>query len=164
MLYEISNPSDPYTIEANSLDVAFVACMLLGEGLYAFKPVGDAEAPEIPMFLLGLFGAEPWCQKHLGKSFEEAMSSVLDGKRAELADCMGSCLIGNARDRQTYRDGMELITDPVNREAWHFRWHATRRRSLNDIGGRAYVWARSLRTGDTKQAKGGGDVNSTQTQ
>jgi len=27
MLYEIINMSDPYTIEAKSLDVAFIACM-----------------------------------------------------------------------------------------------------------------------------------------
>ena len=48
MLYTIINPSDPYTVEANRLDVAAVASLLLGSGQYSFEPLDGSV--DIPMF------------------------------------------------------------------------------------------------------------------
>ena len=157
MLYEIINPSDAYTIEAASLDVAFVACVFLGRGLYSFQPIdvgedadGEPEvtkvaAEEIPLFLFG--GTEEWCKQHLNESFESVVDRVTKDKATELAACFESCLIGKATDRDTYLAGLKLIEDPHNREEWRRRWHDKRRSSMNDIGGRAYLMAKRLREG-----------------
>jgi hypothetical protein len=145
-LYEIINPSDPYTIEAPSLDVAFVACLFLGTGQYAFKPL-DEDGEEIPLFIFG--GMEAWCAEHLEEGFEAVVTRVTTepAKRKELADCFDSCLIGRREDRNAYRAGLELIDDPAKREQWRDRWHDDRRSSLNNIGARAFEMASKLREG-----------------
>ena len=148
MLYEISNPSDSYTIEAKSLDVAFVACILLGNGQYAFEALEDG-AEDIPLFMFG--GHDAWSQKHFVKKTEDVLMQVTSGKLMELADCFDSCLIGRPSDRKTYLAGLELIDDPAKREIWRARWHDVRRSSMNDIGGRAYAMAKKLREGELKQ-------------
>ena len=141
MLYEIINPSDPYTIEADSLDVALAACLFLGDGQYAFEPLTDG--PRIPLFLFG--GVETWCQGHFNQSLEATLNHVLKEKCTELADCMDSCLIGKASDRATYLNALELIDDPSKREQWRAKWHEDRRSSLNDIGSRAFKMAQNFR-------------------
>jgi hypothetical protein len=149
MLYEIVNPSDPYTIKAESLDVAFVACLMLGNGQYAFGPLESAGV-KIPLFLFGgLADCEAWSTEHLHEEFESVIKRVTTDplKIAELAACFESCLIGRFKERETYRAGLELIDDPAKRDEWRARWHDTRRSSLNDIGGRAYEMASKLRTG-----------------
>jgi hypothetical protein len=145
MLYEIINPSDPYTIEAQSLDVAAVACLFLGRRQYAFDPIGSDDSPEVPLFLFG--GTDEWCLKHFNESFESVVNRVTKEKAAELAECLESCLIGKAADRETYRAGMELIDDPKKREQWREKWLEDRRSSMNNIGARAYAIAEKLRAG-----------------
>lgn len=153
VLYEIINLSDQYTIEAHALDVAFVACLLLGRGQYSFEPIisQSEAAPDkneaaigIPLFLFG--GADQWCQQQFREEIGETIRRVTHGKSQELADCLDSCLIGGAQERQTYTAGLELIDDPGKREIWRSRWHDERRSSLNDIGGRAYEMAKRLRS------------------
>ena len=147
MLYEIVNPSDPYTILAESLDVAFVACLFLGNGHYAFDPLQEGGV-KIPLFLFGgTEGREAWCQEHLHEPFEAVLKRVTTEplKVAELATCFESCLIGRFEERETYQAGLDLIDDPENRVAWRVRWHDTRRSSLNDIGNRAHEMAVRLR-------------------
>lgn len=146
MLYNIVNMSDPYTIETSSLDVAFVACLFLGRGQYAFEPLRD-EGVRVPIFMFG--GVDDWCLEHLAESFKAVVDRVTTdpAKRAELADCFESCLIGRAEDKETYRAGLDLIDDPVKREQWRSRWHDARRSSMNDIGRRAYQMATNIRAG-----------------
>ncbi len=143
MIYEIVNMSDPYTIEARSLDVAFVACLFLGSGQYAFKPLEEG-AEEVPLFLLG--GAEQWCRAHFAESVENVVGLVT-GQRLDLAACLESCLIGHLKDRETYRAGLELIDDADKRIQWRERWHNDRLSSMNNIGARAYRMAAKLRAG-----------------
>ena len=127
MLYEIINPSDPYTIEAMSTEIAFMACVCLGSGQYAFDPLEDGGV-RIPLFFGPTNVIDDWCKANLGgRSFREVAHHVRSEKRVELADCLDSCLIGKAADRDTYRAGLELIDDPRKREEWCFRWHDKRR-------------------------------------
>jgi|GEM_PF-980161 len=142
MLYEIINMSDAYTIEAKDLELAFVACLLLGNGQYAFQPIGD-DGVRVPIFMFG--GVDEFCQKHFSKSAGAIMDGVMELRSKELADCLDSCLIGGKSNRQTYLDGLALIDDPVKREIWRNKWHEERRSSLNDIGGRAYEMAAKFR-------------------
>jgi len=150
MLYEIINPSDPYTIEAPSLDVALVACLFLGSGQYGFKPI-DGGAIEIPLFLLG--GHEEYCQEHFGCTLDALITRVTEEKSAELAKCFESCLIGYQQDRSTYKAGLELIDDPAKREQWRDRWLDEGRSSMNNIGGRAYKMAAKLRAKQKRVAE-----------
>jgi len=142
MLYEIINMSDAYTIEANDLELAFVACILLGRGQYAFEPLSD-DGVKVPFFMFG--GIDEFCQKHFSKSSGAILDGVMETRSNELADCLDSCLIGGKDNRQTYFDGLALIDDPAKREIWRKKWHDERRSSLNDIGGRAYEMANKLR-------------------
>ncbi len=146
MLYEIVNPSDPYTIEAKTLDVAFVACVFLGSGRYAFAPLEEG-VKYIPMFMFG--GSEKWCREHFSESLESVVDRVTTdpAKRAELAECFESCLIGDLRDRTEYHKWQSLIDDPAKREKLRTERHDARRSSMNDIGGRAYEIAANLRAG-----------------
>jgi hypothetical protein len=142
MLYEIINMSDAYTIEAKDLELAFVACVLLGSGQYAFEPLQD-EGVKVPFFMFG--GVDEFCQKHFSKSSGAVLDGVMEIRNEELAECLESCLIGGKSNRQTYFDGLALIDDPAKREQWRNSWHDERRSSLNDIGGRAYEMAEKLR-------------------
>lgn len=42
--YDLINPSDPYTFEADDLEIAAVAVVLLGDGQYLADPVGGGES------------------------------------------------------------------------------------------------------------------------
>lgn len=144
MLYRIVNMSDPYTIEAERLDIAVVACAMLGAGQYAFEPTEAGHQDKaVPLFMFG--GIDEWCKEKFGQPFEAVLQGILDERPGDLATCLESCLIGDHQDRKTYQDGLALITEPDKRKEWRDRWHDERRGSLNDIGGRAYAMARNLR-------------------
>ena len=145
MLYEIVNPSDPYTIEAESLDVAFVACIFLGGGQYGLREIQNGRTA-IPLFIFG--GCEEWCKGEFKESFKAIVDRVTTEKSSELAACLDSCLIGNGQDRETYQTGLQLIDDPAKREQWRSKWHEDRWSSLNNIGARAWRMARELRAGN----------------
>lgn len=137
MLFEIINPSDPYTIEAPDLKVAAVACVLLGNGKLGFQGI-DCEA-EVPLFLFG--GYDEWFTKHCGGDFKSVMAQVTESRLSELADCLDSVLIGDAAHRKSFQKGLELIDDPVKRE----HWLDERRSSMDNIGGHAWSIAKQLR-------------------
>jgi len=143
MLYEIVNPSDAYTIVAKSFDVAAVACFVLGKGRYAFKPIDDDKAPEVPIFLFG--GADEWCREQFGVDAGDLVQGTLKDKRDELAECLDSCLIGNASDRKDFDEACAAISDPVKQTQFRESRHDRRRSSMNDIGGRAYRIAAKIR-------------------
>lgn len=142
MLYKIINMSDPYTIEANSLDVAVIACVLLGAGQYAFEPLEDG-GTKIPMFAFG--GVDEWCKEQFGKSLQELNDAVMQDKIAELGDCFDSCLIGNRSERELFFDAIKPLTDPKERHDYWYKYHDKRRSSMNDIGGRAKAFAKRMR-------------------
>jgi hypothetical protein len=142
MLYTITNPSDPYTIEANSLEVAAVACIFLGRGQYEFKPVEDT-GETVPFFMFG--GTDEWFEKHFGKTVDVVTDEVMANRLQELADCLDSCLIGKVGDREPYFKGLEAFVDPKERQEYWFAYHDKKRSSFNDIGGRAKKMAANFR-------------------
>ena len=52
MLFEIINPSDPYTLETDSYAAAVAAVCILGEGKYGLDPIG-CDVPKVPLALFG---------------------------------------------------------------------------------------------------------------
>lgn len=140
MLYEIINPSDPYTIECATHKVAAAACFLLGEGQYAFEPIdGSDKELRVPIFIAG--GSEEWCQKTFGMSVDTLMKDVSDNHMKELIDALESCLIGTKESREAFCQACERIDNTKFKLERHDRM----RTSLNDIGGLAYSYARDFR-------------------
>ena len=137
-LYDVSNPSDAYTFEAPDTTVAFVVVALLGNGGYGATPIGDDKAEKIPIFLFG--GADDWMRER-----GIVIDRVLADRKPAIIESLDSVLIGDAHDRQAFRDGLELIDDPAKRVQWRDRWHDDRRSSMNNIGKRAWTIAARLR-------------------
>lgn len=139
-LYEIVNPSDPYTLAADDFETACLANILLSEGLYGLDEIdGNGRMP-----ILGFGGADAadrWWRERFGRSLDDALAAM---DRAAVATCLGSVLIGSAKDRKAYEAGLELIDDPAKRKAWHDRWHDDRRSSVNNIGKRAWQLGEQL--------------------
>jgi hypothetical protein len=136
--YEIINPSDHYTIECPDLEIAFVACCLLGNGQYAFDPLDDVGV-KVPLFMFG--GHDEWCMETFGASTDDVLARSLKARRAEVADALDSVLIGK-------REAFAALAPERGSEAWQearAKWHDTHRSSFNDIGGRAYQIAAKLR-------------------
>lgn len=139
-IFYIVNPSDAYTIVASDLEVAAVACVLLGRGQYAFEPLeGDLE--RVPLFLFG--NPDEWFNERFG--FGDCVTRVMETRAAELADCLDSCLIGNLKERREYESALALMESPEGREQFRRNRHAARRSSLNDIGSRACEMATHIR-------------------
>lgn len=143
-VWEIINPSDPYTMEADDFEVATVACYTLGGGRMGLREIGGA-ARTVPVMLFGWDRA--WFAEHFGCDELVLVQRVRSTKADALASAFESCMIGRASDRASYRKGLELIDDPEKRLAWRDHWHDERRSSLNDIGRVAWEMAASIRKG-----------------
>lgn len=130
MLYDIINPSDPYTMEADTFAAALGAVAILGEGRYGLQPLGHS-APKVHPILFGDWprevykaaGVEPrnatglMARMNSDAEFNEAVAKALDSVR-----------YGNVADRAIPRD-------PNN----------DRRSSTNNIGGYAWKYAEAMR-------------------
>lgn len=139
-LYEIVNPSDPYTIECPFLDVAAMVSVLLGQGKYSFRSLDSCE--DVPMFAFG--GADEWCQKKFGENLMEMSNRVMDTKLVEVADSLDSVLYGDREDRAEFLEATKDM-DSMTREAHRMIEQNRKRSSLNAIGERAYRMAAKLR-------------------
>lgn len=138
-LYEITNPSDPYTIQGER-EICAAAVIMLGEGHYGLTCV-DGTDDGLPIFLFANAAhVEGWWME----AFDCELSASLS-RHAEIAEALDSVLIGDPTDRATYEVGLSLITNESNRAAWREKWHEDRRSSLNNIGARAWQLAELIR-------------------
>lgn len=133
MLYEIINMSDKYTIDCPDTEIATAACVVIGNGQYAFQPLEGNPLPDVPLFIFGV--DEKFIKEHCnGQTFEQMFDKVMTTRKDELASALDSVHIGGAEDRKTYPD-----------EKQRTQAHDARRSSMNDIGRRAWALARKLR-------------------
>lgn len=139
-LYKIINPSDPYTIEASSLDVAAMVSILLGQGNYAFESLDGGAS--IPMFAFG--GGDKWCQDHFLEDLMELSNRVMDTKLAQVANCLYSVLYGDEQDRKEFLAATKDMEYPEF-ESVRLARQEEKRSSENDIGARAYRMAAKFR-------------------
>jgi len=95
MKFELVNPSDPYTIEADDLQVAAVACCLLGNGKYGLTGLGDDAGHDVPVFLLG--GHDDWFESKFGMNYEDTATHVLNHRSGALARAFESVTLGRER-------------------------------------------------------------------
>ncbi|MBU8921237.1 MAG: hypothetical protein KOO63_05410 [Bacteroidales bacterium] len=139
MVLEIINPSDSYTMETDDKAAACAAVSLLGSGQYGLKDLANGE-DILPVLI--------FCQDedHFNEIFKKyagmGLNEVMETRREQVAEALESVLIG---DRAAYEDAIKGITDDTERAAFAEKWHAEKRTSLNDIGGRAKDIAAALR-------------------
>jgi hypothetical protein len=117
MIYNIINPSDPYTMEADDEVVACAAGLILGEGRYALRRADD-EQQVLPIFIGG--GGIDWFVEKAGCSFAD----FLNAKGGEIGKALKSVRIGSPEARIH----VQSVED-----------HDKRRSSMNDIG--RYAWS-----------------------
>lgn len=140
-IWDIINPSDPYTLETDDHDVAAVVCSILGNGGYGLKEInGDRRVP------LMLFAADVvWFESTFRMTAAALFDAVMSTKRDAVIAALDSVVIGSAVDRKTYFGALEHVSDPAVRDAWCETWHNDRRSSTNDIGKLSWDMARQMR-------------------
>ncbi len=149
MIWELINPSDPYTFEADDEAVAAFVCLILGRGAYGLD--GETEETEnfVPLFILGGNPIE-WFEERYDVAFSDMLKDL------RVADALDSMLVCGRRDRQSFKDAIKYIDDPEKIKAYRDEFHDKRRGSLNDIGGHAYDLAAKFRA-IIEKAKGAND-------
>lgn len=150
-LYELGNPSDPYTYYASSDLVAIATNLYLGQGKTFCI---DTESGEQlgPMLL---FASEQQVEAALKETFgEESLGGFMKQHRAEIADALDSLMIFNAKKRRDYEDALVHITDPNEREAYREKVLNRHRSSLNNYAAWAWGQAKSIREQLAKEAAG----------
>lgn len=138
MIFEVINPSDKYTIETDSWDVACLACLILGKGQYALEEIGGKYY--MPFFIMG--GLEEWIEDEFDVDLMQFMKNTKK-KQAEIIDCLNSIVIG---DRDAYTRGLESLSgEDAAQNAFKTAWRDSHRSSLNDIGTYAKNYAAKMR-------------------
>lgn len=130
MLYEITNPSDPYTMEAESFAAAMGAVAILGEGRYGLEPIGH-DGPRVPINLFGDWPSELYQQAGISPASAAGLARWMNASEENneaVAKALDSVRYGNAENRSKPRD---LKNDS--------------RSSMNNIGGYAWKYAEAMR-------------------
>lgn len=118
MKFNLINPSDPYTFEADDLEVAAVMVCLLGDGKYLADALGeDADkGNNVPAFLFG--GHDEWFVSKFGMNYADTAEHCLQHRVDDLARAF---------------------------ESVQLQLGSERRSSMNDIGARARALAQVIR-------------------
>ena len=133
MLFELINPSDPYTFRAPSIEVAGAAVILLSAA-YGARSIGEDPELSTPV----MFGWDEWAEEH------GVDGAWLDAHRLEVAEALDSFLIGGPAARAGAEEALAKIPTE-DRESWRARRQDSMRSSLSKIGERAYEVAKKLR-------------------
>src|ERR1041385_5804820 len=120
-IYEISNPSDAYTIASSKFITAAVATLILGDGKYGLK--GETPEDSMPIFLFG--GAMDW----LKEQGITDLHSWLTEHATELADVLEAVIIGSRGERAELLERIAPLPHEEKKSALE-QWHAERRGSL----------------------------------
>ena len=127
-VYEIINPSDPYTFLAPDDELAKLLCLLVGRGQYGIE--GPNGENTMCLYILGIDDTG-LLDLFNGRTFQE----VADARRPELPAALRSVLICSRAERAGIQATLEAIPEE-GRTAFLAKYHDTKRSSLNDIGGR----------------------------
>lgn len=139
MIYRLINPSDPYTFEAPSIEVAGVCACLISMSCGAESADGNERTPI-------LFGWQEWLdERGVG---EEWMKQHY----GEIADAFDSFLIGDLNARADVESMLALLPED-KRKQWKDERQNRHRSSLNEIGEAAYKYAARFRKKATELAE-----------
>lgn len=93
MKFNLINPSDAYTMEAEDLEVAAVAVCFLGAGRYALEGIGEDQGQDVPIFLFN--GHDEWFTEKFGMNFEDTSNRVVNHRAEALATAFDSVTLTN---------------------------------------------------------------------
>jgi hypothetical protein len=141
VIYELGNPSDPYTFESDDFEALAAAVLVLGDGAYALTP-DDRTAQGLPILLFG--GAEEWVTKQWGSMSCFSKFLEVPANMRRMATALESIRYGHASDRRSFERLLARIPE-AERGAAVAKDLEERHGSLNDIGGAALSWAMKLR-------------------
>jgi hypothetical protein len=146
-VYQLINPSDPYTMRARDHQTAVIALLFLSHWHIGGEPI-DPPEPEglhTPFYPFGL------SDDALGPELDrqgipEGLNAWMGSQENlhALADALDSVLYGHSNDRSLFEAAVEAITDPSMAAALKAK-HQDQRSSMNDIGGRAVRLADTFR-------------------
>jgi len=124
MIFELINPSDPYTFEADSLEVAGYCACLLSTG---FGAVCHETGERTPV----MFGWDEWLESRF---IDDAWAREHAG---EIAKAFDSFLIGDVNKRADVASMLAIIPEE-KRQKWKEERQDRHRTSVNRIGEVAY--------------------------
>lgn len=87
-VYEIVNPSDPYTMQGEFRPCA-MATILLGKGAYVLQD--EQGETVVPIMFLG--GSEEWSQKTFGQALADVLHGTPDAEPADYGWAWVGCLL-----------------------------------------------------------------------
>lgn len=135
MIYELINPSDTYTLSANDFLVAAAVALLLGQGAYGLCN----ESGEIVMPIM-LFGDTNEFVAEKYGDIDEWVVQHLE----PLAECFDSVMTVGFSDRAEFDLKMQEL-EPSEALRYRAELHDRNRSSMNDIGYRAWEYAKIAR-------------------
>lgn len=128
-IYEISNPSDPYTLESDDFAAVLCAVGIPGTGMYGADPI-SGEGPSVPITLGSDYPAETYQAAGIEPRSIEGFNKFMEDKanKIRVAVVLEGVRFGHTRDRDRPPE-----------------WGEEHRSSMNNIGGSAQAIAKSLR-------------------
>lgn len=135
-LYNLINPSDPYTFRAEDQETAALAVFCLGPA-YGAENLSGTGSGDVPVLLFS--DPKVWYQEQFGRTPDEG----LEAKKPAVIRALKSFILGNERDRKRYETAMACIREPERREVFVREWRDGRT-SMNNIGLRAEKMAEAL--------------------
>ena len=152
MLFNITNPSDPYTMVAPDLETAALSVLLIGQGQYGLAELTGDKSGNMPIFLNS--GHDEWFTKQFGHNFSTSLDAACDtpARRAELVKALASVRIGDAAQRRAFDlAAADCETIEAYKEVLEVL-HDFRRTSENDIG--RHAWKLAMAVSETAPAEG----------
>lgn len=135
-LYNLINPSDPYTFRTEDQETAALAVFCLGPA-YGAENLSGTGSGDVPVLLFS--DPKVWYQEQFGRTPDEG----LEAKKPAVIRALKSFILGNERDRKRYEAAMACIREPERREVFVREWRDGRT-SMNNIGLRAEKMAEAL--------------------
>ena len=131
-VWELVNPSDPYTFRAPDVRVATVAAFMLSPAYGAKRVDGEERSPLVT-------GWDEFVVKH---GIDEVW---MDSHLYEIAEAFDSFLIGSPSERADAEAALSLLANPREVRKWKLQRQDRLRTSLSAIGESAYSYADQMR-------------------
>jgi hypothetical protein len=150
MIFEVQNPSDAMTIEADDYVVAGVAMLYLGEGKIGLTD----EAGETAFPILAFGGDEAldgWLE-HVGIGLLDDLRPYCVENKDKIAVCLESIVYGSISDRKGILatvEGREYHEVLIAMKAWN----DAKRSSLNDFSAVAFSLASQIRQMEAEETE-----------
>lgn len=141
MIYELINPSDPVTIQAEDDKVAAAVALIVGKGAMGLFRT-DGYGNGIQVLPIMIFCDKSQLDEYLRELGIHDMSKFIVEKINEIIDCLESALVGSASDRVAI---MEVCSQQGDVKKAMRVWNESKRTSMNDICGACHGFANEFR-------------------